>query len=445
MDHAMTSLPALADSRRLRFATFTWLYVAQGVGFGLFLYAFPPYLAERGFSPAAIGGFAAVTVLPWSLKLVAGPLMDRWTFRAMGRRRPWVLGAEMGLLVASIAAAMIPSPLDHLWWLIAAGFMLNFFLAFQDVAIDGMAIDLLPLGEQGRANALMFGGQAVGSAAVIVGGVWMLNVSGPAGVFLLLAAAAGVTFLVLLLVRERGGERLLPWSAGQPAPGFEPARGWRDIGRHLGRTVVLPTGIVAVAGLFAYRTGQGLINAVLPVVAVQDLGWNDTTYAELRAAAEFAAAVTSMIVFGILIDRFGAVRMVRIGALVVIALTMAMGMAAGYWPTRVVLESFVVAYMVSNMLIVVAYVAVMMTLCRPRVAATQFGLYMALSNLGLSTGAALLGPLREVASYASMVFVVAACYAFMLACAGFVSLTRHREQVARLDAEETVAPEWLGA
>lgn len=155
-------LAALSESLVLRLSAFTALYAAQGLPYGLLSVAVPAHMAERGFSPAAIGSFIGITLLPWSLKLVNGPIMDRWSFLPMGRRRPWVLVAQAGMVVSSVAIAFLPNPLDHLGWLTALGFAINFFTAFQDVAVDGMAIDIIPVNQQARANGFMWGGKTLG-------------------------------------------------------------------------------------------------------------------------------------------------------------------------------------------------------------------------------------------------------------------------------------------
>ena len=67
------------------------------------------------------------------------------------------------------------------------------------------------------------------------------------------------------------------------------------------------------------------------------------------------------------------------------------------------------AYVILDTLITIAFFAVLMAACWKRVAATQFSLYMAIANMGLSGGAALLGPLRQWLSYPHVFFVVAAC------------------------------------
>ncbi|MCB0785813.1 MAG: hypothetical protein KDC02_16610, partial [Flavobacteriales bacterium] len=86
----------LSESPRLRYLTFSALYTAQGIPEGLTFFAIPAWLALNGVGAAAIGSYLAVIVLPWSFKLFAGPLMDRWSYLPMGRRRPWVLFGQVG-------------------------------------------------------------------------------------------------------------------------------------------------------------------------------------------------------------------------------------------------------------------------------------------------------------------------------------------------------------
>ena len=129
----------LADNRLLRFFSFTVFYIAQGLPFGLVSYALPAFLAERGTEPGAIGAFIGLAMLPWSFKLLAGPLMDRFTYLAMGRRRPWVILAQLGLVVVGGSFAFFPEGLENLAVLTALCFLLNCFGATQDVAVDGIA------------------------------------------------------------------------------------------------------------------------------------------------------------------------------------------------------------------------------------------------------------------------------------------------------------------
>lgn len=79
--------------------------------------------------------------------------MDRYEFLPMGRRRPWVLGAQLGLSLSLLALMLVEHPAEQLGLLMLIGVVINSFAATQDVAVDGMAIDLTPLKEQGRLKA----------------------------------------------------------------------------------------------------------------------------------------------------------------------------------------------------------------------------------------------------------------------------------------------------
>ena len=148
----------LSERRWLRLSSFTAFYVAQGVPIGL-VGALLPWLVAEGYSEAEVAWFATWVTAPWAIKLLAGPVMDRFTVPSMGFRRPWALAAQVGLVLALVALAAAGAAGSSLVALTAAGFVINMFAATQDVAVDGMAIDILPLNERGRANAFMAFGQ----------------------------------------------------------------------------------------------------------------------------------------------------------------------------------------------------------------------------------------------------------------------------------------------
>ncbi|MBK7038617.1 MAG: hypothetical protein IPH42_20380 [Bacteroidetes bacterium] len=126
----------------LRYFNFIALYIAQGIPEGMAYFGIPAWMAMNGKTPGEIGSFVAAVGLPWSFKLVVAPLMDRFSFLPMGRRRPWVLIGQLGLIISFIAMAFVPDPLNNLWLLTLSGFSVACFGAFQDVATDGMAIDI---------------------------------------------------------------------------------------------------------------------------------------------------------------------------------------------------------------------------------------------------------------------------------------------------------------
>ena len=391
------SIPPLSESSIVRYLSLGILYVAQGLPVGLYMYAFPAYFAQNGLSPGVVGGFIGLIYLPWGLKLFAGPFMDRWAFLPMGRRRPWVLASLFGTVVCIFVMSLVPDPLQNLGLLTGVAVAINAFMAIQDVAVDGMAVDVLPIGEQSRANGVMYGGQAIGVAAATAGGAWVLSEAGISLSCLILAGMMALAFLVPLLVRERPGERLLPWTEGRPSEASLRLQlsGWKEIGRSLFRAVLLPSSIIATVALFIHRAGDGLASGMMPVLSVQELGWSDTTFSSLNATAKLIGALVGMFLGGWLADRYGRVRMIRIFSLIVIALTGAMAALPSIWPATATVSTFVLTFSSLTTLFSIVFSATMMALCWKRVAATQFSLYMAISNMGISFGMSLIGPLHS--------------------------------------------------
>ena len=148
----MTGL-TLLDSSKLRYVTGAMMYFAQGIPRGLLSIAIPAWLASQDVSAGVIASYLAVVILPWVFKLVTGPFMDRFQYPAMGRRRPWALGAQLGLSLALLALMLVEDPASQMGTLMLVGILINIFAATQDVAVDGMAIDLIPIETGARCTA----------------------------------------------------------------------------------------------------------------------------------------------------------------------------------------------------------------------------------------------------------------------------------------------------
>ena len=135
----------------------------------------------NGKGPVEIGSYVAVVKIPWSLKIINAPIMDRFTYLAMGRRRPWILFGQLGLILSFLSMSLITDPLNNLSALMIMGFIVSFFEVSQDIAVDGMAIEILPVDQQARANGLMWGSKTLRNFCV--SSCWQLD-NEPLWVFL---------------------------------------------------------------------------------------------------------------------------------------------------------------------------------------------------------------------------------------------------------------------
>lgn len=426
---------SLATSAPLRYFTFGALYFAQGIPQGLQLYAIPAWMAMNGASAATVGGYVAICTLPWTFKLVAGPLMDRYGYLPMGRRRPWLLCAGLGLLLTLLALAFVPDPLHHFGLFMTVSFIGNCFGAMQDVATDGLAVDITPEDQQARANGVMWGAKTVGIGATLSAGTWAINTYGFNTALLGIALVLLVVLILPSLLRERQGERLFPWTDGTTSAASRDmaATSWKEIFQTLKGILLLRYSLIGCACIFLFGLASGLKAAQWPMFTIQQLGWDNSAYANLVASANMIGAVAAMMVAGWLADRVGKVRVITIYlillalAWVVLATTPQRWIATGYIP------AFIFGMRCVETFCVVAMLATAMSLCWARIAATQFTLYMVCNNVGLALGAVLLGPLREQLSWPGMFLFIAALLVITLVGWQFMRLGKHRTAVEGLE------------
>jgi MFS transporter, PAT family, beta-lactamase induction signal transducer AmpG len=385
----------LCDSSARRFVNFGAIYFAQGLPMGFAVFAVPAWLAEARMPTAEIGMVGATTMLPWAFKVVWAPLVDRLKYRAMGRFRAWILGAQLGLVASTVALLSVPSPLAHVRALAGALFAQALFASMSDVAGDGLAVEVLPNGERGLANAVMSGGQAAGN---VVGGAGLSAVLAVAGFH----AAAGLSLLLLLaacaptvLLRERPGERLLPWTRGAPAlvDADRAPLALAGSARLLARSVLARASARALVVWIAVYFLSGCLGILMTAAAVRDHGFRPAEYASLGALA-LAPNLMGAFAGGRLADRKGRAPVVA-GALLLGAVSWAgFGLLSPQWSIKGVWIVQALAAGAASGALFTVLTALFMDLAEPRVAATQFALCMALGNLGAVLGRASAGALE---------------------------------------------------
>ncbi|MGA9382581.1 MAG: AmpG family muropeptide MFS transporter [Phormidium sp.] len=119
----------------------------------------------------AIGLFALVN-LPYSLKFLWSPILDRYIPPFLGRRRGWLLITQLALILA-IAALYFQNPSQALQFLAINAVLIAFFGATQDIAADAYRTDVLEKLEMGAGAAVFVLGYrlallATGSIAFIL-------------------------------------------------------------------------------------------------------------------------------------------------------------------------------------------------------------------------------------------------------------------------------------
>lgn len=392
-------------------------------------------MAMNGVSATEIGVFIAISTLPWSFKIIAAPVMDRFTFLAMGRRRPWIIFGQFGLLISFFSMAFIPDPLHNISLLTTVGFIINLFSIFQDIAVDGLAIDIVPENQQARANGLMWGSKALGKAATVAVAIYFINTYGFFTAISLLSLVILVIMIIPIILKERPGEKIMPWARGTIAGINEDIQlhSWKAILKSLYQVFFLPVSLIMGVAVFGFSIGRGLIDTLLPVFTVQELGWDDTGYSQVFATANLVSGLLGMFVAGALIDFFGKIRMLTIYLSLIIILIAGMAFLKVYWAQDVFITGFILGFYILETFITIAVFATAMQLCWKRISATQFTLFMAISNLGHSLGSALLGPLKEFLHWEYVILSFILFALIMLVIVRFIHFDKHLARVNRLE------------
>ena len=412
----------LTASPRVRYATGAMMYFAQGIPYGLLSIAIPAWLASQGASASEIGSFLAVIVLPWAFKLVTGPLMDRYEFLPMGRRRPWVLGAQLGLTLSLLALLLIDNPVEQTGLLMLIGLLINSFAATQDVAVDGMAIDLTPVREQGRLNAFMSFGKAIGwGATSAVTGI-MLVTFGLATTAIACAAVAGIIFIAMLFVLENDGERTLPWSTGVAATSHRPAKSFKSVFSGLNKVLWAWPSLVVMAIMFFDGLVAGYGQALMPIAAVKVFGYTTPQWSQLVAMMGLIGAFVAL-GMGPFIDRFGAKRMMFLTTALVAVHAFLIAQTQHLWADTLYVRVMLSFWILMLPVTMVCMIALAMAICKSTISATQFAIYMSVANLGSSAGAKIFGTVAERTTYVQNYLILCA---FVIGILTVLLFHRHR-------------------
>jgi MFS transporter, PAT family, beta-lactamase induction signal transducer AmpG len=403
-------LPDLLASRLGRLTAFFFLYVTEGIPLGFAATAVATQLRRQDVGPAEIGAFVASFYLPWAFKWAFGPIIDVFTSQRLGKRRGWILGTQVMLIITLLSCTMLDLP-AQLGLLTVVLLVHNSFGAMQDVAIDALAVSTLSEDERGLGNGVMFAGAAIGTAVGGSGVLFLMPLLGLTGGFVFVAGCiAMVTVFVVLPLKERAVPQAVERAAGLASAG----RAMRDFAVEAFRSFVGTRG--AWSGLWFALLPAGAMSLGLALQSnlAVEVGMDDNAVAWLSLWTQVVSAAC-MVLGGWLSDRWGRRRM--------LGLYLAMMSLPVFYLMTVLLEhqwimpvasdlrrtapaALVTAvwvatllYAVGNGLMYGTRSAIMMDVTNPAVAATQFTAYMALMNLAIAYSATWQGIAIEALGY----------------------------------------------
>ena len=387
------------------------LYWAQGLPVGFMTHALPVILRAQGVSLAHIGGFGLL-MLPWSIKIFWAPWVDRFGSSAFGHYRSWIIPTQLLSVAVLIGLSFLPiqalNQPEYLLAFFVALLSMNLVGATQDIATDGLAVNILKNEQQHWGNTFQVIGSRLG---FIVGGgaiLWALDWLDWQNTFLVLAGLVLLNTLPILFFKEP-----VRFQHIQQATDKE-SFSWEKIKSYLGYFYQSRSLALWLVVLMTFKVADGLSGPLLKPLMV-DLG---LTFSQIGIYVTMMGALAALIGAGLAglslkyISRanallsFSVLKIFSLGAYAWLAFQYEAQQPIKPW---LIYGINAAEDMISAMLLVVMLTLVMQY-SRKHFAATDFTFQVALMATvsgGLYSLSGILGDLLGYADYLAFITVVA--------------------------------------
>lgn len=328
-------------------------------------------------------GLFSLMALPYSLKFLWSPLLDRYVPPLLGRRRGWLVLTQVAL-VLTIAAMSLQKPSQTLQLLAVNALLIAFFSASQDVAFDAYRVDVLEEREMGA-----------GAAVTVLGYRIALLVTG--SLALILADRIPWTSVYLCMAALMALSIGFSWWAPEPTKRDYPPASLSD-------AVRLPfleffqrsgffQGLLILVFIVLYKLGDGLVNNMATPFLLQT-GFSQTEIGTIQGGIGLLATIVGALAGGVILSKLGINRCLWVfGAFQAIS-------NLAYYVLAQTQQNYPLMLLAVNIenfcagLVTAGFVAFLMSCCNPRFSATQFAL---LSSLMAVSRDILVAPAGKVA------------------------------------------------
>jgi PAT family beta-lactamase induction signal transducer AmpG len=340
----MTTGPAVKRTWGQAFAVYLerpvlsmlFLGFSAGLPFFLVFSTLSAWLRTAHIDRATIGMLAWVGLM-YSFKWVWAPIVDRVGLpvldRLLGRRRSWMLVAQIGIMIC-LANVALSDPSQSILRVALLALGVAFFSATQDIAIDAWRIESATMDKQGAMAAAYQVGYRTALMVASAGALIIADESGFRTAYLTMAGLVSIGILTTLLVREperkvaEGAEqreqRVVDWLAARAhwPPWMQKAGAW-FIGAVLGPILDFfgRYGLGLALTIFAFISTYRLTDYVMGTMTNTfyiDMGF---TLTEVGVVAKFfgwPSTLVGAVLGGILVAKIGTLRGLFLGSVLII-------------------------------------------------------------------------------------------------------------------------------
>ena len=411
--------PYLEILRSPRIAAVLLLGFSSGLPLALTGGTLQAWLTVSGADIMTIAWFSWIGI-PYLLKFLWSPLMDRYVPPFLGRRRGWMLLTQLAL-VAGICGMAISPPNTNLWLLGCLALWVAFASASQDIVIDAYRTDLLPAQERGMGAAVSVLGYRI---AMLASGGLALILADQIGwrqTFFAMAALMGIGLATSLVAPE-------------PALRATPPRSLRAaVVEPLKDLLSRPGALQLLALIVLYKFGDALAGTLTTAFLIRGVGFSLTDVGAINKALGLVSLLAGGLFGGLLLVRMSLTRALFLFGVLQAISNLSFALLAWAGKSYPLLVFAVGFENLASGMGTAAFVAFAMALCNHSYSATQYALLSALASLGRILFGPVTGGLVEAVGWANF-FVLT----FVAALPGLWLVWQMREHIATV---EQVSPQ----
>ena len=388
---------------------------ASGLPLALTAGTLQAWLAVVGVDLKTIGIFTLVG-LPYTLKFLWAPLMDRVVPPWLGRRRGWMLITQIAVAIG-LSLMGLTGPGSHPEWLGIVALGVAFMSASLDIVYDAYRTDLLLPPERGFGAAVWVNGYRFALLVTSAGALVLADYIGWQATYLVLAALMAAGIVTILMSPE------------PPVVGAAPASLSEAVGLPL-RELFSRPGVYGLLGLIMlYKLGDAVAGSLQTAFFIGGIGFSASDVGYVKGIG-LAATLFGALAGGLAMARLGLMRsLLLFGALQALS-NLSFMLLAWIGKSYVALAASIIVENVTGGMGTAAFVALVMSLCDHRYTATQFALLSSLEAFGRVFSGRPSAELVALIGWGQFFFV-----SFLLALPGVWLVWQYRRQLPR-EAEE---------
>lgn len=375
------------------------LFLGFSAGLPLLLVGgtFTAWLKDLGVELAAIG-FLSWVGMAHSIKVLWAPVVDRTSLPLLtawlGRRRSWMLLAQISIALALFGMSLT-NPADNKLWVAILAMVAAFGSATQDIAVDAYRVEAVDANKQGAMAASYVAGYRF---AVLVAGAGALHLAAIGnwsiayGVMAMLMAVGMITTFIiaepesrvirgtsaleervvnyLSTTHHRGlRQRITAWLIGAIVCPFA------DFFQRYGKAALL---VLLFVGSFRI---SDIFMSVMANPFYLDLGFSKTQIANISAAFGLVMTLSGAAAGGALVARFGIAPMLLVTAIMAPVTNLTFAVLAMLGPVQTGLVAAIIADNITGGMAIAVFIAYLSSLTNTAYTATQYALFSSLMTL----------------------------------------------------------------